>query len=268
MASTDPTALGRTSYEQVHGYTPDITLYTRHDWCGMIFWFCSLTNTQCIGMYLGACGKLFGSGDYHFILDKTGKVHATNSTRAIQEEHWKNPDAVRQIEDFNESILVKIGDDVKPEDAYFDDEYPDLPSSLFENDEATQEVTTAEEGASIPDIDDHLVENVLQVKPEQNPEERRKKRSKGQKNPRWPTKKQPIDSRPRGLEEVEEPAPVLEQEEEFVTDGDMYDGYLNNQVMLKTGDRRLKCVAVNRTHDLKNVQIGQRNNNPLLDTKC
>ena len=36
MVSTDLTALGRTSYEHVHGYTPNITLYTRHDWHDII----------------------------------------------------------------------------------------------------------------------------------------------------------------------------------------------------------------------------------------
>ena len=86
MASTDPTALGRTAYEQIHGYTPDITLYTRHDWYDMIFWFCSLSNTQRIGRYLGPRGKLSGAGDCHFILDKTGKIQATNSTKAISED--------------------------------------------------------------------------------------------------------------------------------------------------------------------------------------
>ena len=34
--------------------------------------------------------------------------------------------------------------------------------------------------------------------------------------------------------------------------------------MLKTGDKRLKCVVVNRTNFLKDVPIGQQNNNPLL----
>ena len=81
MAFTDLTALGRTAYEQVHGYTPDITLYTMHDWYNMIFWFCSLSNTQHIGRYLGPCEKLFGAGDFYFILGKTGEVHAVNLKR-------------------------------------------------------------------------------------------------------------------------------------------------------------------------------------------
>ena len=60
---------------------------------------------------------------------------------------------------------------------------------------------------------------------------------------------------------------MSEQEEEFVPHGDVYDEYLNNQVMLKTDDRRLKCVVVTRAHDFKNVPIGQKKNNPLLGTR-
>jgi len=48
-ASTDPSAMGHTAFEQVHGYTPDITLYTRHDWYDMVWWFDSLDQTQNIG---------------------------------------------------------------------------------------------------------------------------------------------------------------------------------------------------------------------------
>ena len=39
---------------------------------------------------------------------KTGKVHATNLIKAIPEEHWENPDAVKQMEGLHEAILVKI----------------------------------------------------------------------------------------------------------------------------------------------------------------
>ena len=77
-------------------------------------------------------------------------------------------------------------------------------------------------------------------------QEKQDEEGQGRKNPGRPIKKQPIDSRPRGPEEVEEPATVSnEEEKEFVPDGDIYDEYLNNQVILKTGDRKLKCVVVN-----------------------
>ena len=95
------------------------------------------------------------------------------------------------------------------------------------------------------DIDDRLPESGFEVTPEENPMKKRRKKGKGQKNPRRLQNKQPIDPRPRSPDEVEEPATGPEQEEELVPDGDIYDEYLNNQVMLNTGDRRLKCVVVN-----------------------
>jgi len=61
--STDPSAMGRMAFEQVHGYTPDIILYTRHDWYDMIWWFDSLDQTQKLGRWLGPCGRTFGAGD-------------------------------------------------------------------------------------------------------------------------------------------------------------------------------------------------------------
>ena len=64
---------------------------------------------------------------------------------------------------------------MKPEDTYFDGEYPDPPLSLFEEDEVTQEVTIAEKGASVPDIDDRLTENGFEVKAKQNPKKKRRK---------------------------------------------------------------------------------------------
>ena len=38
-------------------------------------------------------------------------------------------------------------------------------------------------------------------------------------------------------------------EEEFNPDGDIYDEYIGNQVMMKEGDRRIKCVILNRIKD-------------------
>ena len=266
MASTDPTALGRTAFELVHGYTPDITLHTRHCWYEMIFWFDSLDNTQKIGRWLGPCGRLFGAGDCHFILDSTARIHVTNSTKAIPEAHWKNPDALRQMEDFNDSVLKKIGDDVKPDDAYFEGEYPDPPTGIFDGE--TQEDMMDATEAFIPDVDERLADEGPELPTASGSNGSKRKKHRRKKNPRRPTQKNPIATQHivRDPSQAEAPTPV-ENKDEFIPDGDVYDEYLNNQVMMKSGDRRLKCVVVNRTHDLKGVPIGQRNNNPLLDTR-
>ena len=62
----------------------------------------------------------------------------------------------------------------------------------------------AEEGASIPDIDDRLAKMDSRSHRNQIQKIKRKKKSKGKKNPRRQRKKQPIDSRLRGSEEVED----------------------------------------------------------------
>ena len=107
----------------------------------------------------------------------------------------------------------------------------------------------AEEGAFIPDIDGRLAESGFEVTPEQNPKKKRRRKGKGRNYPRQPRKKQPIDSRSRGPKEVDELATVPEQEEEFVLDGE----YLNNQVMLKTGDRRLRIQCQRVTQELQHT---------------
>ena len=38
-ASTHSSAMGWSPFEMVHGYTPDITLYVKHDWYKFIYWF-------------------------------------------------------------------------------------------------------------------------------------------------------------------------------------------------------------------------------------
>ena len=122
------------------------------------------------------------------------------------------------MEEFNESIQKRIGDDVKPDDELLEYEFPAPPESLFEDHEAPQEVLMNRREASSPDIDDLIAE-------------------------------------------------ANDSEEEFTPDGDIYDEYIGNQVMMKEGDRRLKCVIFNRIKDKYGNPVGKRNSNPSLDTR-
>ena len=110
-----------------------------------------------------------------------------------------------RMEAFNNKVLAKIGDEVKPEEAYFEGQLPEPPPELFE-DGFEDEVTMEEPEASIPDVDD-------------------------------------------------------------IPDGDNYDEYIGNMVMMDRGDERLKCFVKKRTHDLSGDPIGKRNSNPMLDTR-
>lgn len=185
----------------------------------------------------------FRSWGLLFILDKSARIHVTNSTKPIPEEHWKSRDAVKQMENFNEMVQKRIGDNVKPEDAYFDGKYPDPPPALFECIDAFEEVLTNEIEASAPNIDDLLSPKECVVN----------KRTKIGKC-----------KRKRKAENKDE---VTELEEEFIPDGDIYNEYLNTQVMMDIDDHRLKCVVVKRTLDQQGAPIGKRNNNPVLDTR-
>eukprot|EP00536_Pseudo-nitzschia_multiseries_P017317 jgi/Psemu1/224484/e_gw1.1486.4.1 len=153
VASSDPSSMGRTSFELVHGYTPDITLYMIHDWYDFIWWYDLNGKTNRLGRWLGPCGDTFGGGDCHYILFKTGKVHITNSTRAISEEEWRHPDILSQLEAHNKAINAKVGDEVKPSDTYLENELGEPPLGLFDGKyEGEDEVLMAEAEASSPDV--------------------------------------------------------------------------------------------------------------------
>lgn len=131
---------------------------------------------------------------------------------------------------------------MKPDDAYFDGEYPDPPPALFDNIDAFEEILIDEKEAASPDIDDLLPP----------PEDVVKKKTKKRK------RKCKAVSKDR--------TPVLN--EGFIPDGDLYDEYLNTQVMMSVGDCWLTYVVVNRTLDQQGVPTGKHDNNPVLDTRA
>eukprot|EP00536_Pseudo-nitzschia_multiseries_P010627 jgi/Psemu1/26577/gm1.26577_g len=156
MASSDPSSMGRTSFELVHGYTPDITLYMIHDWWYDFIWWYNLNEkTNWLGRWLGPCGDTFGGSNCQYVLFKTGKVHITKSMRAILEDECCHPDILSQLEAHNKDINAKIGDEVKPSDTYLENELGKPPLGLFDGIyEGEDEVLMAEAEASSPDIQD------------------------------------------------------------------------------------------------------------------
>ena len=143
-ASTIPSANGRTGFEIVHGYTPDITLYMLHEWYDPVYWYNSRQGDRqkYLGRWLGPCGDTFGGGDCYYVLTKSGKIHVTNTVIAVAEDDWKNPDFLTQLEGLNRDIESRIGDKVKDVDNLeeippdlFDDELLDIavPDDLLES---------------------------------------------------------------------------------------------------------------------------------------
>ena len=63
-ASTIPHNMGRTPFELVHGYTPDISLYACHEWYEFVWWYDLSEKVEKLGRWLGPAHRKFGGGDF------------------------------------------------------------------------------------------------------------------------------------------------------------------------------------------------------------
>jgi hypothetical protein len=153
-ASNIPSNMGRTGFEIVFGYPPDITLYVTHDWYDFIWFYDMQHKEEKLGRWLGPCGNSFGGGDCHWILAKSGQAHVTNTTRPLKEDDWENRDLLRAMDAFDAAVESKIGDKLKPAEALVANEVQ-IPDELFEDDD----VLIAEPEASMPDTDDYTSES-------------------------------------------------------------------------------------------------------------
>eukprot|EP00536_Pseudo-nitzschia_multiseries_P010185 jgi/Psemu1/25290/gm1.25290_g len=154
-ALDDPSAMGRTHFELVHGYTPGITLHMIHNWYDFIWWYNMSGKTNRLGQWLGPCGDTFGCGDCHYVLFTIGKAHITNITQAISKDKWQHPDILSQlVEEHNKAINAKTGDKLKPSDTYLENELGEPPLGLIDGKyEDEDEVLTVEPEVLSPDVD-------------------------------------------------------------------------------------------------------------------
>eukprot|EP00536_Pseudo-nitzschia_multiseries_P018491 jgi/Psemu1/55851/gm1.55851_g len=120
-ASSNPSSMGRTPFELVHGYRPDITLYTSSEWYNFIFYFdkgdSSTRGVERLGRWLGPCGSKVGGGDCFWILTQSTIPISTNSIRPVKEFEWRDRD---------------IGDEVKDSASFFQENYPEPQQELFD----------------------------------------------------------------------------------------------------------------------------------------
>eukprot|EP00536_Pseudo-nitzschia_multiseries_P010379 jgi/Psemu1/203096/e_gw1.314.32.1 len=135
-ASSNPSSMGRTPFELMHGYRPDITLYTSSEWYVFIFWFDkgdSLSRgVERLGRWLGPCGSKVGGGDCFWILTESAIPISTNSIRPVKEFEWRDRDVLRRMEAIDKSIESKIGNEVKDSTSFFQENYPEPPEELFD----------------------------------------------------------------------------------------------------------------------------------------
>jgi hypothetical protein len=153
-ATVIPSSMGRTAFEVVHGYTPDISLYVIHDWYEFIWWYDLADKTEKLGRWLGPSGEKFGGGDCHYVLHRTGRIHVTNSTRSITEDEWNRRDINRLMDQIDNDIVSKIGDQLSQADESDQQEEP-VASELFDDDDSP---LIEEPEASMPDADEYTPE--------------------------------------------------------------------------------------------------------------
>eukprot|EP00536_Pseudo-nitzschia_multiseries_P016838 jgi/Psemu1/48042/gm1.48042_g len=160
-ASSNPSSMGRTPFELVHGYRPDITLYTSSEWYDFIFYFdkgdSSTRGVERLGRWLGPCGSKVGGGDCFWILTESAIPISTNSIRPVKEFEWRDRDVLRRMEAIDKSIESKIGDEVKDSASFFQENYPEPQQELFDEQPVRSsdlKLEMAEPEASVEDIDE------------------------------------------------------------------------------------------------------------------
>ena len=79
-SSSDNACMNKTPFEIVHGYKPDITLSTLHEWYDLLWWYNPAGQCEKLGRYLGYAGRNVGAGDCFLILYHTCKIYVTNGT--------------------------------------------------------------------------------------------------------------------------------------------------------------------------------------------
>ena len=80
-AGTHPDLHGRCAFEQVHGWTPDISLYVMHGWYEVVA-FLDNDNERKLACWLGPAED-YGGGDAVFLLPKSARPIVRSTVWAL-----------------------------------------------------------------------------------------------------------------------------------------------------------------------------------------
>ncbi|KAI2502009.1 hypothetical protein MHU86_12412 [Fragilaria crotonensis] len=105
VAGTHPDLQGRSAFEQVHGWTPDISLYVMHGWYEVISYLDN-DNERKLACWLGPAED-YGGGDAAFLLPKSAKPIVRSTFWALTPD--ERADRREEIAELLESIEEKIG---------------------------------------------------------------------------------------------------------------------------------------------------------------
>ena len=149
-ASTIPSNNGRTSYERVMGYTPDIGIYYAFQWYEWVYYMDTDGETK-LARWMGPAPE-FGAGDCYWILPVTAVPLVRSTVWSVPEDDMNTDVRKTEMRKFDEKIAQKIGDDFGDGSVEsVSDLLPDY-GDLFEEDDLV-EIAHPEE--TIPDADDY-----------------------------------------------------------------------------------------------------------------
>ena len=105
-AGAHPDLHGRSAFEQVHGWTPDISLYVMHGWYEVIS-FLDNDNERKLACWLGPAED-YGGGDAAFLLPKSARPIVRSTFWALTPE--ERTDRKDEIDELLRTIDERIGD--------------------------------------------------------------------------------------------------------------------------------------------------------------
>ena len=117
---------GRTPFEIMHGYTPDISEYATFEWYEPV-WYWDPVNIQKqkLGRWLGVSNHI-GTGHVYKILTIKASVIARSTVNPLSADELSRLEIQEQIKDFDQNIKSLIGNynEVKLKGENIDDQYP------------------------------------------------------------------------------------------------------------------------------------------------
>ncbi len=130
VAGSHPDLHGRSAFEQVHGWTPDISLYVMHGWYEVVAYL-DYDNKRKLGCWLGPAED-YGGGDAVFLLPKSAKPIVRSTVWSLTpEERADKREETKELlnsidekignERTNEEVLAEIGNNALPHVDLFGD---------------------------------------------------------------------------------------------------------------------------------------------------
>jgi hypothetical protein len=137
VAGSHPNLNGRSAFEQVHGWTPDISLYIMHGWYDVVA-FLDNNNERKLACWLGSAED-YGGGDAVFLLPKSAKPIVRSTVWSLTPE--EKADKREEIEGMLKAIDAKIGNDRTNNEVF-----AELGEDIFPHVEILGDVNDADEG--------------------------------------------------------------------------------------------------------------------------